>query len=147
MPRMKHDRLVRADSRHVLRVESIPAGNYRLIAWSVQIYAVFADGRLWNVRRGEWLKPDRDKDGYLCYQAGKAHRLVLFAFVGPPPFKGAQGRHLDDNPSNNNISNLVWGTGTENWEDRKRHRGPSGGNVSQAGIPRLGAGNFRRSTL
>jgi hypothetical protein len=50
----------------------------------------------------------------------KVHRLVLLAFVGPKP-DGQEGRHLDDVKTNNNLSNLCYGTGVQNWEDRKRN--------------------------
>jgi len=49
------------------------------------------------------------------------HRLLLETFVGPCP-GGFETRHLDDNPSNNSISNLCWGTRSENQNiDRKRN--------------------------
>lgn len=48
------------------------------------------------------------------------HRLVLEAFVGPQP-PGMECRHLDGNPANNRIENLVWGTRKENFADRTRH--------------------------
>src|SRR6516162_5295689 len=47
----------------------------------------------------------------------KVHRLVLEAFRGPRP-AGMQCRHLDSNPLNNELKNLVWGTFAENWADR-----------------------------
>lgn len=54
---------------------------------------------------------------HLC-QDGKAkyilvHRLVLEAFVGACP-KGHQCLHLDNNPRNNRLDNLKWGTPKEN---------------------------------
>jgi len=50
----------------------------------------------------------------------KVCRLVLLAFVGPCP-EGMECRHLDGNPANNRIGNLVWGTKKENIADKKRH--------------------------
>lgn len=44
------------------------------------------------------------------------HRLVLEAFVGPCP-GGMEGLHWDDNKDNNHLSNLRWGTRSENLED------------------------------
>ena len=44
------------------------------------------------------------------------HTLVLEAFVGKRP-KGLVCRHKDDNPSNNCLSNLCWGTQQENMRD------------------------------
>lgn len=48
------------------------------------------------------------------------HRLVLFAFDGPPP-KGHEGCHNDGNPSNNHRSNLRWDTRSANQYDRVKH--------------------------
>lgn len=52
-----------------------------------------------------------------CYML---HQVILLSFRGEPePGQGC--RHLDGNPSNNNIENLIWGTHLENMGDRKRH--------------------------
>lgn len=48
------------------------------------------------------------------------HKLVLEAFVGPKP-EGMECRHLDGNPANNHLTNLVWGTSAENKKDIVRH--------------------------
>lgn len=48
------------------------------------------------------------------------HRLVLTAFVGPCP-NGMECRHLNDNPVDNRLSNLCWGTRTDNMLDRTRN--------------------------
>lgn len=45
------------------------------------------------------------------------HELVLTAFVGPRP-KGYECRHLNDDPHNNTLENLAWGTRSENVLDR-----------------------------
>jgi hypothetical protein len=85
-----------------------------------------AGGRRW---RGRILSSERtDKDGYvqqtLCRggirRNAKTHILVLEAFVGLRP-PGAVGRHLDGNPRNNALHNLVWGTSSENAYDRVTH--------------------------
>ena len=63
--------------------------------------------------------------GYLqvSIQTGKGirpigvHRIVMDAFEGPPQ-PGHQVRHLDNNPSNNRISNLAYGTVQQNANDR-----------------------------
>lgn len=49
------------------------------------------------------------------------HRLVLEAFVGPCPEGMTVGRHLDDDPNNNHISNLAWGTVSDNSKDKVRN--------------------------
>ena len=75
------------------------------------------------------LSPAADAHGYryttltsaVCgRRSAKIHRLVLEAFVGPPP-KGMECRHLDGNQQNNALSNLQWGTSTENAADRRQH--------------------------
>lgn len=48
------------------------------------------------------------------------HQLVLEAFVGPRP-QGLVSRHLDDDPTNNGLNNLRWGTQQENLRDRVRN--------------------------
>jgi hypothetical protein len=50
----------------------------------------------------------------------KVHQLVLNAFVGPCP-PGQECRHEDDVPSNNCLSNLSWGTRSDNFHDRVRN--------------------------
>jgi hypothetical protein len=48
------------------------------------------------------------------------HRLVLSAFVGPCP-EGCITRHLDDDRTNNHLTNLRWGTQVENVQDARRN--------------------------
>lgn len=48
------------------------------------------------------------------------HHLVLEAFVGPRPM-GMETRHLDGDATNNDISNIRWGTRGENNLDRVAH--------------------------
>jgi hypothetical protein len=51
----------------------------------------------------------------------RVHVLVLEAFVGPCP-PGMECRHLDDDKQNNRITNLRWGTRSQNHgEDRRRN--------------------------
>lgn len=49
------------------------------------------------------------------------HRLVATLFIGQPPSELHEVRHLDGEPSNNSVSNLAWGTHTENMQDMVRH--------------------------
>ena len=44
------------------------------------------------------------------------HDLVLTAFVGPRP-EGAVARHLNDDPTDNRLVNLAWGSRSENQMD------------------------------
>lgn len=61
----------------------------------------------------------------LCRDGGSemvgVHRLVLLAFVGPPPSDKHQAAHWNGNPSDNRLSNLRWATPKENQADRLRH--------------------------
>jgi len=67
------------------------------------------------------LKPWQASKGYLMvtlydghnHKTNKRiHHLVARAFIGPPPDGKVEIRHLDGNPSNNNVKNLAWGTKT-----------------------------------
>jgi hypothetical protein len=49
----------------------------------------------------------------------RIHQLVLLAFVGPKP-PGMQTRHLDGDKTNNRLTNLVYGTPSENQRDNVR---------------------------
>lgn len=79
-------------------------------------------------RGGRILAQAADRQGYRKVSlsdrtrrpALPVHRLVLDAFDRPRP-DGMQARHLDGDPGNNARANLVWGTGVENWDDRRRH--------------------------
>lgn len=50
------------------------------------------------------------------------HRLVAETFI-PNPNNYPIVRHLDDDPSNNNINNLAWGTRKDNTADSIRNGG------------------------
>lgn len=50
----------------------------------------------------------------------RVHILVLEAFVGPRP-DGMWGLHWDDDPWNNRLDNLRWGTPTDNAQDAIRN--------------------------
>lgn len=70
----------------------------------------------------------KDKSGYHrvdIYHDGyskriSVHTLVLLMFVGPCP-DGMECRHIDGNRANNHVSNLAWGTRSENQRDRFLH--------------------------
>ena len=50
----------------------------------------------------------------------RVHHLVLEAFVGPRP-AGHDGLYWDDDPLNNHVSNLRWGTDADNQQDVLRN--------------------------
>ena len=73
------------------------------------------------------LKPQPHKQGYLQVSIvvdGKRrtrtiHTLVMEAFVGSPPI-GMCVRHKDDDCSNNALTNLEYGTHTDNMRDKHK---------------------------
>lgn len=98
-------------------------------------YRVSNIGRVTN-RRGLVLKPHVKKDSrganveYLrvrlrsdsgVYKNLRIHRLVLLAFVGPPPSEKHVGAHIDGNSRNNWLMNLKWATPKENEKDKAVH--------------------------
>jgi len=68
--------------------------------------------------RGQMLRPGKSSNGYFTVALGAGnsrcvHELVLLAFVGPCP-AGNLAYHEDDDPTHNRLSNLRWGTPSEN---------------------------------
>ena len=49
------------------------------------------------------------------------HRLMLLAFIGPPPNDKSECCHYDGNDRNNRLSNLRWGSHADNAADSARH--------------------------
>jgi hypothetical protein len=91
-------------------------------------YSVTDDGKVWSSKRHRWMKTRPNHYGHrmvmlsLCgnYRPYRVHRLVLFAFRGQPE-PGQVARHLNGNPADNRVENLVWGTQQENIDDKFRH--------------------------
>lgn len=76
-------------------------------------------------RVGRILKPCSVGKGHLAVNLGrehmvKVHLLVLEAHIGPRP-NGLLGLHRDGNVQNNCLSNLYWGTYSDNNFDSVRH--------------------------
>ena len=77
---------------------------------------------------GKLLSPGRYESGHLfvnLYRGNqphpvRVHHLVLEAFVEPRP-EGMLGLHRDDDPANNHVSNLYWGTYSDNQNDKVRN--------------------------
>lgn len=96
--------------------------NYYMASNHGRIKSINRKDRLGRNYKGKILKPGIHKDGRLyvhlfrgdakqCYY--KVHRLILMTFIGECP-DGMECLHLDNNPTNNNIDNLKWGTHKEN---------------------------------
>lgn len=95
------------------------------------LYEVSDRGRVWSApratTRGGILKQSLSH-GYLVVNLTKrgvqkvhqVHQLVATAFIGPRP-EGMETRHLDGNPQNSRVTNLVYGTHSDNMRDALRH--------------------------
>jgi len=91
-------------------------------------YEVSNLGRVKNCESGLTLKPGVNR-GYkhvnLCHEGNGCtayiHRLVLLAFCGDPHIPNADACHNDGDKANNRLTNLRWGTRSENCADRARH--------------------------
>ena len=75
-------------------------------------------------RRGQVLRT-WPENGYLAVHLGAGrrylvHRLVLQTFVGPCP-KGMEGLHGNGDRGDSRLTNLRWGTASENALDRVKH--------------------------
>ncbi|MNJ09639.1 hypothetical protein D3C77_37860 [compost metagenome] len=88
-------------------------------------YFITEDGRAYSSKSGKWLKGCLHKHGYKMYCLPKgngkfgyvlAHRLVALAFI-PNPNNHPLVCHRDDDPTNNHVSNLYWGTKSSNLKD------------------------------
>lgn len=78
---------------------------------------------------GRVLRAGPQRRGYLTVclighdgskKSKRVHRLVLESFTGPCP-EAFEVRHLNDIPGDNRLSNLVWGSRSENQRDKHRN--------------------------
>jgi len=95
----------------------------------VQGYMISDKGRVWSEKTQKFIKPKpMDNHGHLgvsLMSGGKhiyryIHRLIAEAFM-PNPDNLPIVRHLDDDPSENHIDNLAWGTQRDNSYDAIRY--------------------------
>ncbi len=106
-------------------------------------YLVSSLGRVYSGRSGKCLAPQASNKGYLRVALRRdgethlrhVHRLVLVAYVGPCP-DGHESLHHDDDPSNNRLTNLRWGTRSENRHDAVRNERLRGGKQKGAALTR-----------
>lgn len=92
-------------------------------------------------RKGQLLQPGRKASGHLSVVLGSSgshdvHVLVLLAFVGPRP-TGQEARHADDDPGNNRLCNLSWGTRSQNMYDAVRNGRRGGERAWNAKLDRV----------
>lgn len=82
-------------------------------------------------QRWEKLRPTLKNHGYYFVSIAKAgggyyqpyvQQVILNAFRGPPPTPSSVGKHQNDDPSDNSLANLSWGTKSENAREAHAHR-------------------------
>lgn len=93
-----------------------------------ETYWVGRDGRIWSDRTGKFLKTGGKRyPGFHSSVNGTlknwlVHRVVAFAFLGPPPDpERTYVLHGNGNPQDNRVENLRWGTQSENLKDSVMH--------------------------
>lgn len=80
-------------------------------------YIIYSDGRVYSKNINDFMKPKLDKKGYYSIVLSahgeryywRLHKLVATMFI-PNPNHWEQINHLDENPKNNDVSNLEWST-------------------------------------
>jgi hypothetical protein len=92
-------------------------GRGRLTSAHILKVHVYRNGRKSLYRRAfVWLYDVRRKKN------ATVARLVLLAFRGPPPSRSQnKARHLNDDVTNNRLSNLAWGSQGDNIADMDRN--------------------------
>lgn len=115
-----------------MNVDIRPVENWCPVAGYEGYYEVSDHGRVKSRRRpgatGKLLVSYVGKGGYLratlcrpgVQKVVEVHVLVARAFLGSRP-DGMQIRHLDGDPTNNQLTNLAYGTVSENAFDQLHH--------------------------
>ena len=86
------------------------------------LYAVTEEGQVWSYRKQKFLKPWDDSHGYLKVglvvnyhkDQRRVHRLVLETFNPVEGMENLEVNHLDEDKTNNKLTNLSWSTRLEN---------------------------------
>lgn len=109
-----------------------PDGFFKIPGYGKR-YAIDEHGDIFSYNRERLLKPwENDRDPYLRVdltpdEGGRqkkelVHKLVILTFQGVRP-RNQLVRHLDDDPRNNSLENLRYGTHAQNSADLVRNGG------------------------
>ena len=107
-----------------MTVETANRGDWMPVA-GFDLYEVSPAGEVRNRERGRLLSPGLSSNGYLLvtlYRNGQRfqrtiHSLVAVAYVAGR-FDGAVVRHRNNDPHDNRAENLLWGTQSDNEQDK-----------------------------
>lgn len=91
----------------------IPEGNYKPIP-EYEDYLIYDTGEVWSCKRNKFLKPFQNNT-YLKVSLSNSkgrkdkliHRLVAEIFI-PNPHQYQTVNHIDEDKTNNNVTNLEW---------------------------------------
>ena len=94
------------------------------------LYEVDLTGRVRKCSNNKIIKPHIGAYGHVSVRLTKNHkrravhvaRIMLTTFVGPPTPDKPCALHADDVPWNNDLSNLRWGSHSENMLDAVRNK-------------------------
>lgn len=100
------------------RVRNDQSGRLRVFGWAGKPGRKYAD-------------VDWQTNGQRIHR--RVHHLVLETFVGSRP-KGLNALHDDDDRRNNHVSNLRWGTHSENMQDRAKNGNNPSLNKTHCGV-------------
>lgn len=86
------------------------------------LYAITEDGQVWSYRKKIFLKPQKDRNGYLrvilqyngVKKCKQIHRLVMETYCPIEGMEKLQVNHLNEETSDNRLENLKWCTCKEN---------------------------------
>lgn len=91
------------------------------------LYAVTSCGKVWSYKNKIFLKPGKDKSGYLlvtlskngCKQTKKIHRIVMETYCPIDNMENLECDHIDFDCQNNCLKNLQWLAPEQN---NKKHK-------------------------